>query len=75
MLDTLIKNPTVVDGTGKPPYKADIGGVAGRIAILAENIEQEAKHTIEAQDLHLARTGTRSISSKAPSSDVPLART
>ncbi len=53
MLDILIKNPTVVDGTGKPPFKADIGVVSGRIAFVSENIEQEAKQTIEAKNLHL----------------------
>jgi N-acyl-D-amino-acid deacylase len=54
MLDILIKNSTIVDGTGKPAFKADVGVLAGRIAIISENIEQEAKHTIQASKLHLA---------------------
>lgn len=54
MLDILIKNTAVVDGTGKPAFKADIGVVAGRIVVVAENVEQEAVQTIEAQNLHLA---------------------
>ena len=54
MLDILIKNSTVVDGTGKPAFKADVGIVAGRIVIVSEKVEQEAKHTIEAQNLHLS---------------------
>jgi len=54
MLDILIKNPTVLEGTGKPAFKADIGVVAGRIVVMAENVEQEAVQTIEAQNLHLA---------------------
>jgi N-acyl-D-amino-acid deacylase len=54
MLDILIKKTVVVDGTGKPAFKADIGVVAGRIAVVTKNVEQEAKHTIEAQNLHLA---------------------
>jgi N-acyl-D-amino-acid deacylase len=54
MLDILIKNGFVVDGTGKPAFKADVGIAEGRITIVAEGIEQEAKRTIQAQGLHLA---------------------
>ena len=54
MLDILIKNGAVVDGTGKPAFKADVGIAAGRIAVVAETVEQEAKRTIEARGLHLA---------------------
>jgi len=54
MLDILIKNGFVVDGTGKPAFKADVGIAEGRISIVAEGIEQEAKRTIQAQGLHLA---------------------
>jgi N-acyl-D-amino-acid deacylase len=54
MLDILIKNGVVVDGTGKPAFKADVGIAAGRIAVVAEDVEQEAKRTIHAQGLHLA---------------------
>jgi len=54
MLDILIKNCTVVDGTGKPAFKADVGVAAGRITLVAEHIDQEARRTIEAQGLHLA---------------------
>jgi N-acyl-D-amino-acid deacylase len=54
MLDILIKYGVVVDGTGKPVFKADVGIAAGRIALVTETVEQEAKRTIEAQGLHLA---------------------
>jgi N-acyl-D-amino-acid deacylase len=54
MLDILIKNGVVVDGTGKPAFKADVGIAAGRMAVVAKQIEQEAVRTIEAQGLHLA---------------------
>jgi N-acyl-D-amino-acid deacylase len=54
MLDILIKNGIVVDGTGKPAFKADVGIAAGHIAVVAETVEQEAKRTIEAQALTLA---------------------
>lgn len=54
MLDIVIKNGMVVDGSGQPAYKSDVGVVDGRIALLAGAIEQEAKCTIEAQGLHVA---------------------
>jgi len=54
MLDILIQNGVVVDGTGKQAYEADVGITAGRIAVVAKEIKQEAKRTIEAQGLHLA---------------------
>ncbi len=54
MLDILIRNGVVVDGTGKAAFKADLGIAAGRVARVAEGIEQEAKRTIEAQGLHVA---------------------
>ena len=54
MLDIVIKNSTVVDGTGKPAFKADLGLQDGRIVVLAETIDQEAARTIDAQGLHVA---------------------
>ena len=54
MLDTLIKNGVVVDGTGKAAFKADLGIAAGHIAVVAREIQQDAKRTIKAQGLHVA---------------------
>ena len=54
MLDILIKNSTVVDGTGKPAFKADVGVAGGRMAVVAESIEQDAERIIQAQGLYLA---------------------
>jgi len=54
MLDILIQNGVVIDGTGKQAFRADVAIRAGRIARVAEGIEQEAKRTIEAQGLHVA---------------------
>jgi len=54
MLDILIKSGVVVDGTGRQACKADVGIAAGRIAVLAEDIEEETKRTIQAQGLHVA---------------------
>jgi N-acyl-D-amino-acid deacylase len=54
MLDILIKNGLVMDGTGKPAFKADVGIAEGRITVVAEGVEQGAKRTIQALGLHLA---------------------
>ncbi|NIN97601.1 MAG: amidohydrolase family protein, partial [Anaerolineae bacterium] len=54
MLDVLINGAVVVDGTGKPASKADVGIAAGRIAVVARDVGQEAKRTIQAEGLHLA---------------------
>jgi N-acyl-D-amino-acid deacylase len=54
MLDTLIKNALVVDGTGNPTFRADVGILNGQFAIVAEDVETAAKRIIEARDLHLA---------------------
>ena len=54
MLDILIQNSSIVDGTGKPAFRADVGIAQGRIAIVAGGIEQRAQRTIQAQGLCLA---------------------
>jgi N-acyl-D-aspartate/D-glutamate deacylase len=50
MLDCLIKNGLVVDGTGQKPFLADVGIQAGRIAQIG-NISAPAKETIDATGL------------------------
>jgi N-acyl-D-amino-acid deacylase len=54
MLDILIKNAEIIDGTGKSGFKADVGIVDQRIVIIAVNISQEASQTIMAEGLCLA---------------------
>jgi N-acyl-D-amino-acid deacylase len=54
MLDILIKNGTVVDGTGRPRFEADVGTSQGRIVTVAQAIDAEAARTIDATGLHVA---------------------
>ena len=54
MLDLLIKNCQVVDGSGKPAYQADVAVVGERIVQIAPKIEQEAARVIDATGLTLA---------------------
>lgn len=48
MLDILIKNGTVIDGTGKPARKLDVAIQNGRIIELAEGINAKAEKVIDA---------------------------
>jgi N-acyl-D-aspartate/D-glutamate deacylase len=47
MLDLLIKNATIIDGTGSPAYTADLGVQGGQIAEIGK-ITRAAKETINA---------------------------
>jgi N-acyl-D-amino-acid deacylase len=51
MLDLLIKNGKIIDGTGSKAYKADIAIKMGRILDIGEKIEYKAKTTIDASGL------------------------
>src|SRR5260221_9455603 len=46
--DVVIKNGTVVDGTGRPPYRADVAVQGERIAEIG-NITEGSKRTIDAE--------------------------
>ncbi|MFZ5915424.1 MAG: N-acyl-D-amino-acid deacylase family protein [Chloroflexota bacterium] len=54
MLDILIQNGTVVDGSGAPAFRADVGLVDGRVVAVADGIDHEAVRTIDATGLHVA---------------------
>jgi N-acyl-D-aspartate/D-glutamate deacylase len=51
--DLLIKNGTVVDGTGAPQYRADVAVANGKIADIGK-IAEGAKKVIDASDLIVA---------------------
>lgn len=53
--DIVIKNGTVVDGTGRPPYRADVAVQGDRIAAIGK-ITDSAKRIIDA-DGHLVTPG------------------
>ncbi len=52
MLDLLIKNAVIVDGTGAPGRKGDVGVRNGKIVLPASG--GQAKEVIDAEGLHLA---------------------
>ncbi|HYY62009.1 MAG TPA: amidohydrolase family protein, partial [Burkholderiales bacterium] len=53
MLDLLIKNGALVDGTGAPARRADVGIAGGRIAAVGD-VAESANRTIDASDLVVA---------------------
>jgi len=53
VLDLLLKNGALVDGTGAPARRADVGIAGGRIAALGK-LNESAKRTIDASDLVVA---------------------
>ena len=53
MLDLVIKNALVIDGTGeRKPFPADVGISGGKIALVGK-IDREAAKTIDAAGLAL----------------------
>src|SRR5215469_1454764 len=52
--DLLIKNGTVVDGTGRARCAANIGVIDGRIAEIGNRIDASARRVIDASDLIVA---------------------
>ncbi|MBI9045013.1 MAG: D-aminoacylase [Anaerolineaceae bacterium] len=54
MLDIIIKNAEIIDGSGKPRFKADVAVLNGKIVNIAANLEHETKLTIDAQGLILS---------------------
>ena len=53
MLDLLIKNARIVDGTGLPSYHSHVGIRDGKIAVIAPVVTEQAKEVIDAVGLTL----------------------
>ena len=53
MLDYLIRNARIVDGTGKAPVAGDVGICGGKIAAVGTLAGAEAVHTIDARGRYL----------------------
>ena len=49
--DIIIKNGTIVDGSGKQGFKADLAIQGGKIAKLEPELEAKAEKIIDASDL------------------------
>ncbi|HZM33968.1 MAG TPA: amidohydrolase family protein [Burkholderiales bacterium] len=49
MLDIVIRNGTVIDGTGAPARRADVGIAGGKIVALGERVSDQATKSIDAE--------------------------
>ena len=54
MYDLIIKNSTIVDGTGRSGYKADIALKDGHITFIQHNISEKTAAVIDAEGLTVA---------------------
>ncbi|HNS50804.1 MAG TPA: amidohydrolase family protein [Anaerolineae bacterium] len=53
-LDLIIRNGTVIDGTGRPRFRADLGVRDGRIAAVSEGEPLQGRHSVDAAGLIVA---------------------
>ena len=52
--DLVVRGGTVLDGTGAPAFRADVGLVGDRIAALGEIAPEQGRRVIDASGLHVA---------------------
>jgi N-acyl-D-amino-acid deacylase len=52
--DLLIQNGTVIDGSGEPMFKANIGVTQGKVVVMGPEVDGQAKRTIDARGLYVA---------------------
>lgn len=53
-LELIIRNGTIVDGTGRPRFRADLGLRDGQIAVVAEGEPLQGRHVLDAEGLVVA---------------------
>ena len=54
MLDLLIRDATIVDGTGKPAYQGSVGCRQGKLHLLPRQTEATAQRVIDGRGLTVA---------------------
>jgi len=54
MYDIVIKNGIIIDGSGRPMYRSDIAIKEGRIALIGDLANTEARRVIDAQGQYVA---------------------
>lgn len=54
MIDTIFERPLIYDGSGRPPFRTDVGVVGGRIALIADLRGREAFRRIDGRSFSLA---------------------
>jgi len=54
MVNTIIRNGTIIDGTSKPPFVADIAIVNGAISLIAGALDNSGRNEIDASGLVVA---------------------
>ena len=54
MLDLLITNANILNGTGEPSFVADIGIKGKKIKLITKDITQDSAHIVQGDGLYVA---------------------